>query len=206
MRSSACGWFAFLVFLAMPGVATNPSAGPVPLFTSITAYQPDPPIAGAHGVWRVELNHEAIRQPAGSVSANVPTLPAFVQQLRYWSPREGFIEAPNPKHPLGMNQIPFPGAPLEAFSWSWSSGNGLSLTVHEGIVAGQVSLGPRWFYISPRVGMTLLYEPSGSAGPPQATPVTVANGAFLAALGIMMFLLAGLALAGQRPGRTPESW
>lgn len=150
-------------------VADIPNPAPVALFT---AMEETTPPAGAWQAWRVEINHAEIRQPAAAIRVSIPGLPEFVREVSFWSPREGYIDAPNPKHPLGLQQIPDPTAPPEAFSWRWAAPNllfppnGISLTVHQGIAAGTISHGARWFYISPRADHTLLYEPSGSVGPP----------------------------------------
>ena len=177
--------------LAIPAAADNPNPAPVPLFTAIQPFYPLPP--GAHQAWRIEFNHEQIRQPAAAIQVDIPGLPAFVAALDFWSPREGYIDAPNPKHPTGLQQIPHPLAPPEAFSWHWYAPNALSLTVHQGIVAGTVVRGARWFYISPRPNYTLLYEPSGSVGPPPVAPPRPVPSQRLIGLAILAL---GLALSG----------
>lgn len=186
-------WVSILLLLSAPAVADNPNPAPVPLFTAIEATTPPP---GAWQAWRVDINHEEICQPAAAIRVSIPGLPEFVREVSFWSPREGYIDAPNPKHPTGLQQIPDPTAPPEAFSWHWYAPHSISLTTHQGIAAGTVVLGARWFYISPRVGYTLLYEPSGSAGPPP--PPRPVPGLAVPGTIVLVVLMLGRGLARRR--------
>jgi hypothetical protein len=191
-------WLALALLLSAPAAADNPDPEPVPLFTAIEPVVPIPP--GYRQAWRIEFNHEQIREPAAAVRVSVPGLPEFVATLLRWSPREGYIDAPNPKHPTGLQQIPDPTAPPEAFSWHWYASNALSLTVHQGIVAGSVVRGARWFYISPRPGYTLLLEPSGSVGPPHVPPRPVPSAGYdtLTILALLIGLVGAACLWSRR--------
>ncbi len=205
-------WIQLALVVALPMMTGHTAAKPegaqaaVPLFLSVEPYDPalPSPRPGAHSVWRVVFNHEQIRQPAGAIRINVPGLQEYTSLVDYWSPRSGYIDAPNPTHPTGLNQIPDPNARPEDFSWRWE-GLSLTLTAYRGIIGGRVTgSGGRWFYIDPHAdGVTLLYEPSGSAGAPVARPVSGPNRLAIALLMTAYLLMAFRHLHQQPTARHP---
>lgn len=205
-------WILLALVVVLPMMTGHTAAEPegaqaaVPLFLSIEPYDPalPNPRPGAHSVWRVVFNHEQIRQPAGAIRINVPGLREHTAPVEYWSPRSGYIDAPNPDHPTGLNQIPDPNARPEDFSWRWE-GHSLTLTAYRGMISGTVTgSGGRWFRITPYAnGVTLLYEPSGSSGPPVARPVSGLNRLALATLMAACLLMALRHFHQQRATRHP---
>lgn len=112
-------------------------------------------------LWSVEVNEEAIRQPARSIRLNGPDFADIEVPLLRWSPRAGYIEMYNdddPNHPI---VIPDPEARPEDFSWYWYGKAGhvtVSLLVERGVLAGFVWLRDRRFALRPSAAGLLLGE------------------------------------------------
>ncbi len=124
---------------------TLASAGEIPeVFSTI---RPDPvPLSRPEFLetFTVTLDMESIRQPAQTLTLNLPDREREVVELIHWEPRQGYIQIPDPNDPTGFNTItiPDPNARPEDFWWRWygkSASYTVALTVVGGIVAGRVT-------------------------------------------------------------------
>lgn len=141
-RKASKTFIAAAMVIAVAAFASTATAQDAPaLFRSIQSEAP--PDSGEYEVaYHVELDHEAIRQPAQRLLLNLPDRePEWIEQ-DFWSPRAGYIQKFNPDDPDNPITMPDPSAAPEDFAWRWEGVGGnytVALTVYKGRVAGRIS-------------------------------------------------------------------
>lgn len=83
---------------------------PAPLFVRVLPADVEP-MPQYRALWSVEVNEEAIRQPARSIRLNGPDFPDIDVPLLRWSPRAGYIEIYNDDDPNPSDRHPQSGRP-----------------------------------------------------------------------------------------------
>lgn len=162
MKRSTC-IFSLLLVLLSRSVAAAPIDGftkPVDLFVRVDPPEVEP-MPQYRALWSIEVNEEAIRQPAQAIRLNGPDFPDIDVPLLRWSPRAGYIEIYNDENPDHPIIIPNPDAEPEDFSWYWYGKVGhvtVSLLVERGVLAGYIWLRDRRFALRPSAAGLLLGE------------------------------------------------
>jgi peptidyl-Asp metalloendopeptidase len=137
-------------FLACSAAQAN---DPPALFIEVTPGGDASPAEAYHGVWSVTINAEELKQPVQEITLNLPDQPPVVIRLEHWEPRAGYILEFDDEG--NAHNVPDPEARPEDFSWLWyGKGDGwtVSLTLHQGIVAGRATSADFRYGLEPRPG------------------------------------------------------
>jgi peptidyl-Asp metalloendopeptidase len=148
-----------LAGVASPALAASDAVqgAPPDLFTTILVDPSASPPGQYLQSYTVALNLELLKQPAQSLTLNLPGQEPDTVTLVHWEPRRGYIQIPDPDDPTGFGSItiPDPNASPQDFWWRWygkSAKYTVALTVVDGIVAGRVSSASHRYAIEPTGG------------------------------------------------------
>lgn len=136
---------------------TTPAFGqeqPPRLFKQVQMQEPPAEPGPWLQTWQIEIDQQAIQQPAEAITLNLPGQREITVRRDFWSPRQGYMILLVGDGPETI-QLPDPSLAPEDFSWRWygrTGGHVVALTLEKGYLAGRI-WGPGGKYaLNPRAG------------------------------------------------------
>jgi len=127
---------------------------PPRLFKQVQAQEPPSNPGPWLQTWQIEIDQQAIQQPAEAIILNLPGQREITVRRDFWSPRQGYMILLVGDGPETI-QLPDPNAAPDDFSWRWygrTDGHVVALTFEKGYLAGRI-WGPGGKYaLNPRAG------------------------------------------------------
>ncbi|GMV31745.1 MAG: hypothetical protein AMXMBFR59_38700 [Rhodanobacteraceae bacterium] len=145
-------WLILCVACVAP-LAVVHADNPPDLFTKATPGGDPSPADAYRGVWSVSINADQLKNRLPEITLNLPNESPIVVRLEHWEPRKGYVIELDEQG--NYQTVPDPNAGPEDFSWLWyGRGEGwtVSLTMHQGIVAGRATSEQFRYGLEPRPG------------------------------------------------------
>jgi hypothetical protein len=188
----------------------EPEESPPPSLFSFAARQGELPQYLAS--WAVEIDQDAVQQPALLIVLNLPDREPIAVTLVQWEARSGYV-------PFGGEMVPDPNAQRSDFSWRWygqsEGGYTVALTMEKGNLAGRIwAPGNVHYALEPNINGTVLgmtnsdfwvTHPSGwdesreDAEPPSPDEISAKSTGVLSPLGSWDLTCAGPLPTGYHP-------
>lgn len=150
--SKALQWI--VMGCAMAAIPALAQEQPPRLFTQVQTQEPPAEPGPWSQTWHIEIDQQAIQQPAEAITLNLPGQREIVVRREFWSPRQGYMILLVGDGPETI-ELPDPNVAPEDFSWRWygrTDGYVVALTFEKGYLAGRI-WGPGGKYaLSPREG------------------------------------------------------